>query len=86
MFYKIIKTQASSDKLTSYSLFRRDAKEDLLTSDTYGIIAANFDGCITIDDVATDLSVAEKLLMDLTDNSVIVSKLHEYIIDFLSKL
>ncbi len=86
MNYEIIKTQANSEKLTSYSLFTRKVQEDNLTADTYGIIAVDFDSSVTIDDVATDFYVADALLNLLTQSAVRVAGVRDCVIDYLSNL
>ena len=86
MLYKIIKTQSSSDELISYSLFRHHAEADDLRAETYGIIAVDRYKSNTVNDVTTDIFTAERLMAELSDNSVRVDSIVDCIIDYLSEL
>ncbi len=86
MIYKIIMTHSSEDGLTSYSLFSHEVEVEELKAETYGVIAADYSGSTTVDDITTDLSEAETFISKLAERSVRKDELQEYIIDYLSRL
>ena len=86
MIYRIIMTRSSEDGLTSYSLFSQEVEVEELKAESYGVIAADCSGSVTVNDITTDVSEAETFISKLAERSVRKDELLEYIIEYLSRL
>ncbi len=83
MWYQIINTQTSADDRICYSLFKRVKSLETLTAYTYGIIAADCDESLSIDDITTDESEAKLLLMSACSKCVHPKEFLPYVMQFL---
>ena len=86
MIYRIIMTRSSEDGLTSYSLFSQEVEVEELKAESYGVIAADHSGSVTVNDITTDVSEAKTFISKLAERSVRKDELLEYIIEYLSRL
>ncbi|MCM1226346.1 MAG: DUF6514 family protein [Clostridium sp.] len=84
--YKIIKTSISTDKRRVYSIYRYKAEIDGKYIVTYGVAAANTTECSRVNEISFDEDTAFNILNCVSENSVTVSKLKDFVIDYLDKL
>ncbi len=86
MMYRIIQTTTSANGMVSYSLFKHPISIDMITADTYGIIAADYNSSYSIDDILTDEGQVNVLLKDLCKNSITPKEFFRYVVQYLDNM
>ncbi|MCI7804208.1 MAG: hypothetical protein MR503_03910 [Oscillospiraceae bacterium] len=86
MLYEIISSALSCDKRVCYFSYRHSVQSENGLADTYGISASDISGSRSINDVMTDLNGIEKLLDIISEKSVPVNSLNDFVENYIDEI
>ncbi len=86
MLYEIISSALSCDKRVCYFAYRHNVQSENGLTDTYGISASDISENCSINDVMTDINGIEKLLDIITEKSVPVNSLNDFIANYIDEM